>query len=148
MGIATALAAAVSAAVMQAPAVTNGGRIEERLEQALQEMVPPAVVAGRTYRPQPVTDLMRHENVPGISVAVVEDGRVVWARGFGLADRASGRAVTPETMFQAASISKPIVALAVMRLAQDGKLNLDEDVNRYLTSLRLPPPGTTCPATG
>jgi len=78
VGISIVVASVISAALVQPPAGTDNAPIEQRLEQALQEMVPPVVVAGRTYRPRPVTELMRQEHVPGISVAVVEDGRVVW----------------------------------------------------------------------
>ncbi len=138
MGISTVAAAMMSAALVQPAAGTEAPPIEQRLDQALQAMVPPVQVAGRTYRPYSVTDLMRHENVPGISVAVVEDGRVVWARGFGVADIATGAAVTPETMFQAASISKPVAATAALALVDQGILSLDRPVNEQLTSWQVP----------
>ncbi len=138
MGISTVVAAVISTALVQAPAGTDRMPIEERLEQALQAMEPPVKVAGRTYRPRPVTDLMLRENVPGISVAVIEDGRIVWARAFGLADRATGRAATPETMFQAASISKPVAASGALVLVDQGVLSLDRPVNEQLTSWQVP----------
>jgi CubicO group peptidase (beta-lactamase class C family) len=138
MSISIFAAAAISAALVQAPAATDRVPIEQRLEQALQAMEPPVRVAGRIYRPRPVTDLMRQENVPGISVAVIEDGRVVWARAYGLADRATGRAATPETMFQAASISKPVAASAALALVDQGVLDLDRPVNEQLTSWQVP----------
>jgi CubicO group peptidase (beta-lactamase class C family) len=112
--------------------------IAERLEQALQAMEPPARVAGRTYRPRPVTDLMLRENVPGVSVAVVEDGRIVWTRAFGVADSATGSPATPETLFQAASISKPVAASGALALVDQGVLGLDRPVNEQLTSWQVP----------
>jgi CubicO group peptidase (beta-lactamase class C family) len=69
---------------------------------------------------------------------VFHDGRIVYARGFGAAEAGGNRAVTPETLFQAASISKAITAMAAMRLAQEGRLALDEDVNKVLTSWKVP----------
>ena len=138
MSVSTIVATAVAAAWVQAPAAANPESIEQRLEQALQAMEPPVIVEGRTYRPRPVTDLMQRAKVPGISVAVVEDGRVVWARAFGVADRATGRGVTPETMFQAASISKPVAASGALALVDQGVLSLDRPVNEQLTSWQVP----------
>ena len=136
MGISTIVAAAVSAAAAQAPA--DGRPIEQRLEQALEAMVPPVRVEGRSYRPKRVTEMMQRENVPAISVAVVEDGRVIWARAFGVADGATGQAATPETMFQAASVSKPVAATGALALVDTGVLSLDRPVNEQLTSWKLP----------
>jgi CubicO group peptidase (beta-lactamase class C family) len=81
--------------------------------------------------------LKAHE-VPGASVAVFRDFEVEWARGFGVANADSGRSVDAVTVFQAASISKPVAALAMMRLVAEGRLDLDRDVNEYLKSWRLP----------
>ena len=85
-----------------------------------------------------LAERMKHYNVPGVSIAFFENGQIAWARGYGLADVSSGRRVTAETLFQSASISKPAAALAVLRLVQEGKLNLDEDVNLKLRSWKVP----------
>ena len=85
-----------------------------------------------------VADRMAELGVPGVSVAVLVDGEIAWARGYGLADVESGRPVTPNTLFQAASISKPVAALAALRLVESGRVDLDGDVNAYLTSWRVP----------
>jgi len=77
--------------------------------------------------------------VPGVAVALVRDGRPTWAKGYGQADQARGIAVTPDTVFQVGSISKPVTAWGVMRLVQQGKLDLDAPVDRYLTRWHLPP---------
>jgi CubicO group peptidase (beta-lactamase class C family) len=76
-------------------------------------------------------------HVPGVSIAVIRDGKIEWAKGYGVAS-VGGAPVTPETLFQAASISKPVTAMAVMHLVQTGKLNLDTDVNQYLKSWKVP----------
>ncbi|HEX8442210.1 MAG TPA: serine hydrolase domain-containing protein [Allosphingosinicella sp.] len=138
MGLSTIWAAALTAAVVQQPAGPDGEAIQQRLEQALQTMVPLVKVAGRTYRSRTVAELMQSENVPGISVAVVDDGRIVWARAYGLADRATGRMATPETLFQAASISKPVAATGALALVDQGVLSLDRPVNEQLTSWQVP----------
>ena len=85
-----------------------------------------------------VQESMKKYNVPGASVGVFEGYRLVWAKGFGLADVNTRKPVDTTTLFQAASISKPVAALAVMRLVQDGFLDLDTNVNQYLKSWNLP----------
>jgi CubicO group peptidase (beta-lactamase class C family) len=85
-----------------------------------------------------LTALMQRLNVPGVSVAVIKDFRIHWARSYGVADLETGRPVLPSTPFQAASISKPVTAMAALRLVQDGKLQLDGDINTVLRSWRIP----------
>ena len=77
--------------------------------------------------------------VPGVAVALVSDGRPTWSRGYGQADLARGVAVTPDTVFQVGSVSKSVSAWGVMRLVQQGKLDLGAPVERYLTRWHLPP---------
>ncbi|MBB5080137.1 non-ribosomal peptide synthetase [Nonomuraea endophytica] len=86
--------------------------------------------------------LQRHR-VPGAAVALVADGTVAEAWGEGLASAATGALVRPDTVFQAGSVSKHVTAVGVLRLAQDGIVDLDEDVNRYLRGWRLPSAGVT-----
>jgi CubicO group peptidase (beta-lactamase class C family) len=81
---------------------------------------------------------MEHHNVPGISIAVINDGKIEWARGYGLADVAEGRPVTTTTLFQAASISKPVAATAALTLVEEGSLELDRNVNEWLVSWKMP----------
>lgn len=126
------------AALVQTPVQAEVEPIQQRLERAVQQMVPPVAVAGRTYRPRPVTDLMEQDQVPGISIAVVDDGRVVWTRAFGVTDRTTGVPVTPETLFQAASVSKPVAATGALALVDRGVLDLDRPVNEQLTSWQVP----------
>jgi CubicO group peptidase (beta-lactamase class C family) len=79
---------------------------------------------------------MRHYKVPGISVAVLDRGRLAWARAYGVAEE--NRRLLPTTLLQAASISKPVAAVAALRLVEAGRLALDEPVNDRLTTWRLP----------
>lgn len=81
---------------------------------------------------------MQELNVPGLSVAISVDGEIVLAKGYGYADRAQQRKITPDTLFQAASISKPITAVRVLQLAEQGIINLDTDVNQYLSQWQVP----------
>jgi len=80
---------------------------------------------------------MEELHVPGVSVAVVHNGVIEWAQGFGVV-QAGGKPVTADTLFQAGSISKPLAAMAALRLVQQGKLTLDGDVNAVLTSWKVP----------
>ena len=74
-------------------------------------------------------EVMERFGVPGISVAVIHDFEVHWAKGYGIADVATGAPVDVETLFQAASISKPVTAMAAMVAVQDGRFSLDDDIN-------------------
>jgi CubicO group peptidase (beta-lactamase class C family) len=85
-----------------------------------------------------LAEAMKRVGVPGLSVAVIKDFEVQWTRAYGTADVVTGAAVNADTLFQAASISKPVAAMAVLRAVQDGRLSLDEDVNRYLTTWKVP----------
>ncbi|POY37350.1 hypothetical protein C3K47_06185 [Solitalea longa] len=81
---------------------------------------------------------MAHYNVNGISIAVIKDYKVEWARGYGWANQAEQRPVTTTTLFQAGSISKSLNGIGVLKLVQDGKLNLLNDINDYLKSWKFP----------
>jgi CubicO group peptidase (beta-lactamase class C family) len=84
-----------------------------------------------------IAELMARFNVPGVSIAVIRDFQIHWAKGYGIADLATGAVVDTGTMFQAASISKPVAAMAVLRAVQDGLFTLDTDINKILTSWKL-----------
>lgn len=87
---------------------------------------------------QSLADRMLSLKVPGISLAVFDSGHIVWARGFGYADPSSGTVVDTATLFQAASISKPVASVAMFRMVEKGQLSLDEDVNVRLKSWAVP----------
>jgi CubicO group peptidase (beta-lactamase class C family) len=83
-----------------------------------------------------IPDLMRTTNVPGLSLAVFRRGRIVWLRGFGVRDRAFGVPVDTGTLFEAASMSKPLFAYVVLKLCEKGTLELDTPLTHY-TKRRL-----------
>ncbi|RZA35967.1 MAG: class A beta-lactamase-related serine hydrolase [Lysobacteraceae bacterium] len=76
--------------------------------------------------------------VPGVSVAVIRGGKIAWAKGYGVT-HAGGTPVTPRPLFQAASISKPVAAMAALKMVGAGQLDLDADINTVLASWKLPP---------
>lgn len=77
-------------------------------------------------------------DVNAISIAVIKDYKVEWVMAYGYADLGENRKATAQTLFQAASISKSINSLGILKLAEDGKVNLDEDINLYLKTWKFP----------
>jgi CubicO group peptidase (beta-lactamase class C family) len=82
---------------------------------------------------------MRESHVPGVSIALIQRGQVVWIKGYGLADVQTREPVTAQTVFQAASISKTVTAWGVMKLVEEGTLDLDAPAETYLRRWHLPP---------
>jgi CubicO group peptidase (beta-lactamase class C family) len=80
---------------------------------------------------------MDYYKVPGLSIAMVEGGKIQWAKGYGYICYDTAREVDETTMFQAASISKPVAALMALKLVEEGKLDLDSDVNNYLKDWKI-----------
>ena len=83
-----------------------------------------------------ISALMKKWEIPGGAVAIVKDGRLVYARGFGWADVQARQPAAPDALFRIASVSKPITAAAVLRLVEEGKLALDATSRRRLTRPR------------
>ena len=83
-------------------------------------------------------DRMAHYNVPGVSIAAINDYQIEWVRGYGVLEAGTSEPVTPETLFQAASIAKPVVAVAALHHVERGLVELDGDVNRRLVSWQVP----------
>jgi len=85
-----------------------------------------------------VREQMARRHIPGLSFAVIKDGRIVAARGYGVIDETNRAPVTTSTLFQAGSISKPVSALGALHLVEAGRLSLDSNVNGVLTSWHVP----------
>ena len=85
-----------------------------------------------------LTERMKHHKISGVSIAVVHNFKIDWARGYGWADIEEKRPVTEKTLFQAASISKSLNGVGVLRLVQEGKIDLNTDINQYLTTWKFP----------
>jgi CubicO group peptidase (beta-lactamase class C family) len=123
-------------AAQTAPDATSPD-VAQHIQHVTSGLVGGVLLKGDEHAAHTLADRMKELNVPGVSIAVIHNGKIEWARGFGV--RAiGGSAVNTETMFQAGSISKPLAAMACLRLVQQGKLALDTDVNTYLTSWKFP----------
>lgn len=107
-----------------------------RIERVEKGLCPTVRVKGETG--WNILERMSYYKVPGVSIAVIDDFKIAWAKGYGVADLETKAPVTEATLFQAASISKTLNATAIMRRVQEGKLSLDENVNTYLRSWKLP----------
>ena len=101
-------------------------------------LVEKSVVYGGPGQQLTVERLMAAFRVPGLSVAVIDNFKIVSAQTYGVTEAGGTTPVTPHTMFQAGSVSKPVAAVGALRLVQEGKLSLDEDVNRKLKGWRVP----------
>lgn len=122
---------AVAAEVRTQSAKPDPSRIEHGLRPTVR-------LVGRADTSFDILERMRFYHVPGVSVAVVDGDRVAWAKGFGVKAFGGADAVDTSTLFLAGSISKPVFATGLLRLVEEGKLDLDRDVNEYLRSWHLP----------
>ncbi len=122
----TKLSTAAAAAWLLAPALFAQSAASE------------SAAIARIEQQSKLRENMAELKVPGVSIAVVRDSKIVWAKGYGVRVAGGKDPVEANTMFQAASISKPITAMAAMHLSQFGAFTLDEDVNGKLKSWRVP----------
>ena len=102
-------------------------------------LLPLVSTTGPSGRRATLSERMSYYNVPGVSIAVVREDRIVWAKGFGVLREGNPAPVTPHALFEAASVSKPITDVVAMLLTQKGALDLDTPVDHYLRQWRLPP---------
>ncbi|MBB5340618.1 serine hydrolase domain-containing protein [Tunturiibacter gelidoferens] len=101
-------------------------------------LLPPVTVSGDPHPTRSLTEEMRRRHVPAVSIAVIHNGTIRWAHAWGTLNPAGGPPATPDTLFQAASISKSLTAQAALHLVQQGKLSLDAPVQTELKGWTLP----------
>lgn len=109
-------------------------RIENGLQSNLQIQYADSV----SIQYYNIEERMKELGISGVSIAVLNNGAIEWAKGYGIADSLENRKVTTETLFQAGSISKPVAATRTLQLAEQGLIDLDSNINDYLTSWKLP----------
>lgn len=114
--------------------------VQEKIQRVEQNLfsVKPGDKPDAPKQKWAIKDRMNTYAVYGLSIAVIKDYKIEWVKAYGWADAAEKRPATTETLFQAASISKSLNAVGVLKLVQDKKLRLDDDINHYLTSWKFP----------
>ena len=94
--------------------------------------IPVARLAAELARQIP--EWLRQANVPGLSIAVIQDARLAWRRAFGVRDASSNVQVDNDTLFEAASMSKPVFAYVVLKLCETGVMDLDTPLTKYVST--------------
>jgi CubicO group peptidase (beta-lactamase class C family) len=116
-------------------------RVEERVRRLEEGLViSPETRSGQLRQPL-LADRMDTMNVPGVSVAVVNEGVLEWARGYGVREAGQPDPMTTDTLFRCGSISKMVCALGALRLVAESRIGLDDDVNDHLLSWKVPKTG-------
>ncbi|MDF1622485.1 MAG: serine hydrolase [Pseudohongiella nitratireducens] len=108
--------------------------------ESIQQNLIPAVIIGNQTPTYPIQQRMAKYNTPGVSIAIFNNNQITWTDTIGVSDANQQTPLTTNTKFQAASISKPITALGVLKLTQTHNLDLDTDINQYLTSWQVKNP--------
>ena len=123
---------------LRAQSSVNSSGANDDTAQLIARIEAPQVPDRQGLDSLTIQQVMERFHVPGVSIAVIKDFKVQWAKGYGLADVKTSRPVQVDTLFQAASISKPVTAMAALRLVQEGRFSLDQDVNTLLKSWQVP----------
>jgi CubicO group peptidase (beta-lactamase class C family) len=136
----SALAVRQAAAQTGTQAAPRFTRAAERRKAVESGLTPTVIVteAGRPERTYTILERMRHHHVPGMSIAVINGGKIEWAGAYGVTEFGGTVPVDTGTLFQAGSISKPVAAMGALKLVEQGRLALDDDVNTRLLSWKVP----------
>jgi CubicO group peptidase (beta-lactamase class C family) len=116
----------------------NNIELKERIARIENGLRPNLQIQGESIPNYNIEERLKDLGIPGVSIAVISNGEIDWAKGYGIADSTENRPVTKETLFLAGSISKPIAATRIHQLVERGIVNLDSNVNKYLSSWKLP----------
>jgi CubicO group peptidase (beta-lactamase class C family) len=136
----------VTASNMRASEPVQVASDQSHAAHVIDCLQPPVLVQGDPRECKTLLARMAELKIPAVSIAIVHNGTLVWAEGFGTRGP-DGMPVTKGTLFQAGSISKPVAAMAALRLVQTGKLSLDTDINKALASWHVPPSSVAPDAT-
>jgi len=117
---------------------TTDSSLEERIQRVDNGLIKAVLIKGQPVEKWNIVDRMKHYKVPGVSIAVINNYKIEWAKGYGVKKVGKEDVVTSDTLFQAASISKPVAASAALHFVEEGVLDLDENVNNKLDSWSIP----------
>ncbi len=129
---------ALVAFVYQQARASDANAVQQKIAHIEKSISPVFRIKGEEATVTNLNDRLKELGIPGLSVAVVAEGTLQWAKGYGMADVASGRELDANTLFLAGSISKPISAVRLHQLAESQVVDLDANVNNYLTSWKVP----------
>ena len=115
---------------------TESDTISGEIAKAETNLIPPVFIEGDST--WTIQSRMKHYNVPGVSIAVIKDYEIAWIKSYGVIDKESQLPVTPQTLFQAGSISKPVSAYGALRMVEQNKIDLNKNINTYLKSWKIP----------
>jgi CubicO group peptidase (beta-lactamase class C family) len=118
--------------------VVSVATVDPNIAKVESSLTARSLVAGEPAPVWTLAERMAFYKVPGVSIAVIEDGKIAWAKGYGVLEAGAPKAIDTETIFQAGSISKPVAGIAALRLVEQGKLSLDAPINDALRSWKIP----------
>ena len=110
-------------------------QLDKQIKQVENNLIPYVPIKG--FKGWNIIDRMKYYNVPGVSIAVIKDFKIAWAKGYGLADTTKKIPVTTETMFSAGSISKFLMAVTALKMVENKQIELEAPINNYLTSWKI-----------
>jgi len=112
--------------------------IEDKIKQVENNLYPLLQIEDSVYRPFTIVQRLKELGINGVSVAVINNYKLEWAKGYGMADVKTNKPVTSATLFLAGSISKSVNALGVLKLVDEHKIDLQKNINDYLQSWKFP----------
>lgn len=116
----------------------DNSELDARIARIENGLRPSVQIKGREPEIFNIRERLNELSIPGVSVAIAENGEVSWSRAYGIADVGEDRPMDVNTLLLAGSISKPVSALRALQLVEDEVFDLDEDINHYLTSWQVP----------
>lgn len=124
--------------VFAAGCVSPASSTDDEVAVVLNGLSTPYQFSNRPAKTHTLAERMELYQVPGVSIAYFRDGEILWARGIGVLEIGETTPITPNTIFQAASITKPVTAMTVLSLVEDGVLTLDEPIDQWLGEWEIP----------
>lgn len=122
---------------MTNPTARRTHRVQERIDAVETGLLPAVLIRGRYHR-MGLRERMAHYKVPALGVAVINEGRIEWAKGYGVLEAGGAQPADDRTLFQAGSLSKPLTAVVALQFVERGLIDLDENVNNRLVSWKIP----------
>lgn len=127
---------AISLVLVFSQIVFGQSPAQSRIERVEKGLLPAVLIKGDPA--WTIQERMKHYKVPGVSIAVINDFKIEWAKAYGVKDTETNEPVSADTLFQAGSISKPVAAMTALKKVEQGKIALDEDINNKLATWKLP----------